>query len=181
MRQWRQANIEKCSASDRAWRRKNPEKAGYRSHKTRAKHRGIAFTLTFEEWWEIWRDSGKWEQRGSRTAQYVMARHKDRGAYAIGNVRICTAAENHTDQALYMREETRRLLSENAKRQHLTNPVSEERLKRLWDSNRGRPRSEEVRKKISVAKKGWVVSAETRAKLSKAAKAQWVKKKIAHP
>jgi NUMOD3 motif len=179
MREWRKVNKDKCSASDRAWRRKNPEKQAYGSSKTRAKHRGIPFLLTFDEWWKIWQDSGNWERRGSRRGQYVMARYKDRGAYAIGNVRICTAAENQSEQALYLRAETRRLRSENAKRQHLLNPLSEEKRKRFGDINRGKPRSEEVRRKISEAQLGKSISVETRAKLSEAAKAYWIRNKTA--
>lgn len=66
----------------------------YHKHKFNAKHRGIAFLLTFEEWWDIWQASGKWEQRGQRGDQYAMARFGDEGAYEAGNVRICLVSEN---------------------------------------------------------------------------------------
>jgi hypothetical protein len=180
MRKWRKANREKCLAIGRTWQQKNPEKQKYGVHKVRARNRGIPFLLTFEEWWKIWLDSGRWEQRGSRKDQYVMARHEDRGAYVVGNVRICTAAENQSDQALYLREDTRRLRSENAKKQSLTNPMSKEAWKRIMEAKRGQPRSEEVRRKISLAQIGKIISAETRAKLSEAAKAQWARSRIAH-
>jgi hypothetical protein len=180
MRQWRKANREKCLAANRAWQNRNPEKQAYGVHKVRAKLRDIPFLLTFEEWWEIWRDSGKWEQRGCRKDQYVMARHRDRGAYAVGNVRICTAAENLTEQAIYLRDETRHLRSVNAKLQHLISPMSEEGRKRIGDINRGKPRSDEVRRKISAAQIGKIVSVETRAKLAEAAKAQWARKRSNH-
>jgi len=66
----------------------------YHQHKGKALYRGIEFLLTFEEWWEIWQTSGKWEQRGRRRDQYVMARFGDQGAYEYGNVKICLVAEN---------------------------------------------------------------------------------------
>jgi len=62
--------------------------------KGRAKERGISFDLTFEEWWGIWQKSGRWEERGCRKGQYVMARNGDIGSYAIGNVSIIKHEEN---------------------------------------------------------------------------------------
>ena len=66
----------------------------YHRHKFNAKKRGVEFLLTFEEWWDIWQASGKWEQRGKGRGQYVMARSGDQGAYERGNVRICPVREN---------------------------------------------------------------------------------------
>jgi hypothetical protein len=106
-RAYRVANREKIKAYKRVYRRTNPEKCAswvrnwsntwfgaYSRHKLRAARRKIDFLLTFEEWTAIWQASGKWEQRGTRRGQYVMARYGDRGPYAAGNVRICTCAEN---------------------------------------------------------------------------------------
>jgi hypothetical protein len=72
----------------REWQRKNPARGAYASHKCGAKRRGIPFLLTFEKWWSIWQDSGKWEMRGIRRGCYVMARFGDVGPYAVGNVSI---------------------------------------------------------------------------------------------
>jgi hypothetical protein len=66
----------------------------YNQHKGKATARGIPFLLTFEEWWDIWQASGKWEQRGRRHDQYVMARFGDLGPYARGNVKVCLVSEN---------------------------------------------------------------------------------------
>ena len=66
----------------------------YHQHKGKALARGIEWRLTFEEWWGLWQTSGKWEQRGRRRDQYVMARFGDQGAYERDNVRICLAGEN---------------------------------------------------------------------------------------
>lgn len=63
-------------------------------HRWNAKVRGIDFSLSFGEWIGVWIASGKILRRGCRRGQYVMARHHDRGAYALGNVSIVLATEN---------------------------------------------------------------------------------------
>jgi hypothetical protein len=68
----------------------------YRQQRGNAKLRGVAFELTAEEWWKIWQDSGKFEQRGQRSHQYCMARFGDVGPYAVGNVEIITMCQNNT-------------------------------------------------------------------------------------
>src|SRR5215471_5027663 len=70
----------------------------YIRQRSRAKARGIVFLLTFEEWWTIWQESGKWDQRGKTKGAYVMARFGDQGPYAADNIRICTVAENGADR-----------------------------------------------------------------------------------
>lgn len=54
----------------------------------------MPFLLTYEQWLEIWLESGRWGERGSRPDQYVMHRVGDRGAYEKGNVYIDTNARN---------------------------------------------------------------------------------------
>ena len=80
-----------------AWREANPELYAYTNHKSHAKRRKVPFLLTFEEWWSLWDASGKFTERGHKKGQYVMARFRDEGPYAIGNVRICTVEENHAE------------------------------------------------------------------------------------
>lgn len=70
----------------------------YQCHKGTAKHRGIPFLLTYEQWLEIWLESGKWHQRGWRRGQYVMARPGDKGAYEVGNVVIRLAEDNRAER-----------------------------------------------------------------------------------
>lgn len=94
------ANREKEIAKIHAWREANEEMLGYTDHKSHAKQRGIPFLLSFEEWCTIWRISGKWEQRGHSTGQYVMARFGDTGPYAVGNVKIITCNENVSEAHL---------------------------------------------------------------------------------
>lgn len=64
----------------------------FNSQKMKSIARGIPWELTFDEWWKIWQDSGKWEERGS--GKYMMCRTRDEGPYAIGNVRIDDATGN---------------------------------------------------------------------------------------
>jgi hypothetical protein len=66
----------------------------YHHQKSTSLSRGVEFLLTFEEWWDIWQTSGKWELRGRRRGQYVMARFGDRGPYERSNIRICLVEEN---------------------------------------------------------------------------------------
>ena len=72
----------------------NPLKNKYYTQKACAKRRGIEFKLSFSEWWDVWQQSGKWEERGCKKGQYVMSRYKDIGAYEIGNVFIQTTNDN---------------------------------------------------------------------------------------
>lgn len=75
-----------------AYRDKN--RSIWYTQKAHARRRRIPFLLTFEEWWDIWQQSGHWEERGRKMGQYVMSRPNDKGAYEIGNVRIITTEQN---------------------------------------------------------------------------------------
>lgn len=69
-------------------------RSAYANQRYKAKKRGIGWGFTFESWWLVWEQSGKWELRGKRKHQYCMARLGDRGPYRQDNVRITTNAEN---------------------------------------------------------------------------------------
>lgn len=62
--------------------------------KASAVQRGIGWNLSLWQWWTVWQESGKWEQRGVRKGQYCMSRIGDSGPYELGNVRIVTVTEN---------------------------------------------------------------------------------------
>lgn len=66
----------------------------YRNQENGAKSRGIAWNLNLAQWLEIWRTSGKLDQRGRGKGKYLMSRIKDSGGYEIGNVHIQLATEN---------------------------------------------------------------------------------------
>jgi hypothetical protein len=88
----RRANPEKTKAAssrNHAQQRENKWLYAYKNHRDSAKRRGVSFLLTFDEWCAIWRDSGRFEQRGIHRGEYCMARHGDTGPYAVDNVRVC--------------------------------------------------------------------------------------------
>jgi len=64
-------------------------------HRKSVRKRGIAFTLSFEEWQRVWRESGHWDDRGRPGAEgYGMTRINNAGGYAAGNVCICSRSES---------------------------------------------------------------------------------------
>lgn len=69
----------------------------FKTQKNSAKSRGIEWNLTLKEWWDIWQEDGKWENRGIGSGKYVMARICDLGSYSIGNVQIITHNENSVE------------------------------------------------------------------------------------
>lgn len=106
----RSAGASNCQTPLRAF-------AQQRNH---AKQRGIAWELKFWQWWTIWQESQKWEQRGRAKDAFVMCRFNDEGPYAAGNVFIGTLASNsafqpnnpyrasHPDHDRFMSERSRR-------------------------------------------------------------------------
>lgn len=74
-------------------------KDGFFDQRVSARHRGIDWELTFKQWWKIWKDSGKWEQRGRGHGKYQMARFGDEGPYSVDNVRIITSDANLAERA----------------------------------------------------------------------------------
>jgi hypothetical protein len=115
----------------------------YLEHKRRAGLRGILFSLTFDEWSAIWRESGRFDEMGHCGHQYCMARNGDKGAYELGNVRIISCSENNTEQWGNMTPEAQ---AERRLRQSLMMKDNPQ-----WTGHSKRP---EVRAKISAAKKG---------------------------
>jgi hypothetical protein len=113
----------------------------YTDHKSKAKHRGIDFTLTFEEWWNIWEKSGKWEQRGMFKGSYVMSRNNDQGPYSIDNVKIQSVGANN--QEAYDCHRAGPMLG----RKHSTETV--EKMKGRVSPNKGKILSQETKDKIS--------------------------------
>ena len=105
-----------------------------------AKRRGIDFKLTFEEWFDIWKRSGHFAQRGCRIGEYQMARHNDAGPYAVGNVKIVTSGQNWAE---VVRKKGRKLP-----------PRSEEHRRRISEALTGRKLSAEHCKKLSAVRRG---------------------------
>lgn len=72
----------------------------YSSQKMSAADRGIPFLLTFEQWLQIWQDSGHFQNRGKQKGQYCMTRFGDQGPYALGNVKIIQMEENSSEKIM---------------------------------------------------------------------------------
>lgn len=83
---------------------RSPEKRAFDRQKSQALSRGLGFELTFEQWCEIWRDSGKWSERGQRGFECCMARRFDVGPYSFENVVIMTNEQNLKDAARFRRD-----------------------------------------------------------------------------
>jgi hypothetical protein len=118
------------------------EQKKYADQKSKAKHRGIEFNLTFEQWWHIWEQSGKWDQRGIRNGQYVMSRIADKGSYAIGNVYIQTVGDNNREAFA-----THRIAPMQGKK-HSIETI--EKMKDRPSPNKGKATPDEVKNKISA-------------------------------
>ena len=112
----------------------------YSNHKCRAKRRGIGFKLTFKEWMKIWKRSGHFEERGRLAHEYHMARHNDRGPYAVGNVKIITASQNASE-----------VKGKNGRK---LPPVSEETRRKMSKAHSGKRATAETRRKLSVIRLG---------------------------
>ena len=69
----------------------------YTQQLCQARKRNVEWLFTFETWWKMWQDSGKWEQRGRKQGQYCMARKGDVGPYSVDNVDIITIIQNSID------------------------------------------------------------------------------------
>jgi hypothetical protein len=66
----------------------------YRDHERRAQKRNIPFRLTYEQWLQVWTDSGHLHERGRLGHEYCMSRYGDAGSYELGNVFIQTNSQN---------------------------------------------------------------------------------------
>lgn len=69
----------------------------YKNQRNAAMYRQIPWEMTFEQWLSVWRESGKWEQRGKGRGGYCMARRGDTGPYSVENVYITTCDDNVRD------------------------------------------------------------------------------------
>lgn len=113
-------------------------KSAYENHKGRAKNSNIGFSLTFDQWKNIWEKAlgPNWfEKRGTKSHNYCMARNKDKGPYKIGNVSIKT-------------------MSENSREAHLGKPKSKKHCENIRKTKLGIKLSLETRKKMSLSRIG---------------------------
>lgn len=69
-------------------------KGQYSVQKRKAKQRQIEWRLSFDDWWNIWQESGHWEERGDSKGKYCMSRYGDTGPYSVENVYINKFEDN---------------------------------------------------------------------------------------
>ena len=85
----------------RAWCRamgyKDPSKM-FNANKHGAKQRGIKWSLTFEEWWGLWKDH--YGERGRKPMDKCLCRNMDAGGYELGNIRIDYVKSNSQERSL---------------------------------------------------------------------------------
>lgn len=95
------ASKEQARLYNQKWRAENPEryvlhrtspKRRYGMHRSNARERGVAWELSFDQWWSLW--APYWDKRGPKRGQFVMSRFMDTGPYAAHNVRIVPAEDN---------------------------------------------------------------------------------------
>jgi len=106
----------------------------FKAHKRRAEKRNIPFTLTFEEWYDIWQKSNHWEQRGRGRDKYVMSRIGDKGGYTLGNVFIQSNLNN------VIEGNKNRVISEETKLKHKLNKqksITPEHIKKMHAARYG--------------------------------------------
>jgi hypothetical protein len=66
----------------------------YQVQRHNAKARDIPWGFSFDQWLEIWFESGHLYERGLKGDGYVMSRFNDEGGYVKGNVEIIKASQN---------------------------------------------------------------------------------------
>lgn len=69
----------------------------YYKQKASAKKRGIAWEISIAEWWKVWKESGKWSERGRGSGKFCMCRKGDQGPYKTENVSIGEYSQNCAD------------------------------------------------------------------------------------
>lgn len=144
----------------------------YLGCRRRARYRRIEFLLTFEDWLNIWKDSGHYHERGCFKGQYVMARYGDIGPYAINNVKIIPSTENVREAQLgkVVSKNTRKKIAA-ARTGKKRAPFSEEWKRNMGANHRSRrgPQSlQERQKRSETITKIWAErSARERARIVK--------------
>lgn len=112
----------------------------------------IEFRLTFEEWMDIWWNSGHYFERGTYHGQFVMSRFQDLGHYELGNVFIQLSTDN-VSQADHSKDTTARAnikAAQNrpevkkAKSESLMGRIhSAEHIAKISKGNKGKKRSKD--------------------------------------
>lgn len=87
-----------------------PKKAYY-DQKNHAQKRGIEFLISYEDWLEMWLESGMWEKRGKTKNSFQMCRYGDEGAYTKNNCFIGTVEHNQNDRSFHEDEKVLNIIN----------------------------------------------------------------------
>lgn len=85
---------------DPAWGIPREAWDAYRTQRSNAKRRGIAWQFTIEAWWAWWNTDARWARRGRHRRgvdELMMARFGDQGPYSPENTYAATPAQNAAD------------------------------------------------------------------------------------
>lgn len=94
-RQYYLKNKNKLDAQCKAWKLANLKRQAYLACRWDAKHRGVAFLISFADWVTWWGED--FEKRGLQPHDLQMGRVGDKGAYELGNIYKVTARQNKID------------------------------------------------------------------------------------
>lgn len=97
-KKYRQANAAKAKAANIAWKKANPIRVLWLAKKHRAKERGIAFTLTFEQFKEICETTEYHEYTGRGKGFASLDRKVNEPGYTEGNIGIMSVGANASKQ-----------------------------------------------------------------------------------
>ena len=102
---------------------KDPVKAAYVGHRTRARRKGIKWEFTLDSWLKVWIESKHFHERGKKRGQYCMARYGDVGPYSPTNVKIILSSDNVREAQLgrLISEETRLNMKKPKSKKHRAN------------------------------------------------------------
>lgn len=110
--------------------------------KTDANGLQVRMEMTFEEWVQIWKDSGKWDLRGRTKGSYCMCRINDLGHYEVGNVFIDLHSNNVSSAQ-----------KGNTHKKGVSYQMSKETKQKISEANKGKNLSKETKQKMSEAHK----------------------------
>jgi len=94
--------------------------------KAQCNFRGEEFSLTFEQYEEVW--AGQWSKRGRTPNDVCMTRIDWDGAWESGNVEIITRAEHFTRAGLYRRQ---RMIDNISRGRGMSQPKTKRKLNEI--------------------------------------------------
>lgn len=88
-----------------AWK-SGPDPEDHKRYRTfiqqrnQAQWRGETWSMTLDEWTQLWEQSGHWHDRGRSRECYCMTRRDQRESWTVDNAVIITRSEHSRSQAL---------------------------------------------------------------------------------